>query len=104
MNISKPHPNVQIYTTVNINLSAKQWCLRTDDFSRVVIEKVADHLNKRVTRDFNQGENYVDLGTRFNYLKNSFEAYITPETDDTFKSITEAIYKMPVTKESGYEV
>lgn len=104
MNISKPHPNVQIQTTVFINLSAEQWCLKTDEFSRIVIEKVADHLNQGITRDFNQGENYEHLQAKFDYLKDSFKAFVTPKTDDTFKSITKAIYKFPVAKKVTYEV
>ena len=92
MHISKPHPNIQIRTTVTVNLSAEQWALRTDDFPRVVIEKVADYINKRVTFEFNKGESAEMLRGGYDSLKQSFEIYVTPETDTVFERVSNTIY------------
>ncbi len=93
MNVFKPHPNIHIRTTVTVNLSAEQWGLRTDEYSRVVIEKVADFLNKRITLEFNKGEPRQCLQGGYNALRDSFEIYITPETDEVFESIANTLYK-----------
>ena len=92
MNVFKPHPNIHIRTTVNVNLSAEQWALKTNEFPRVVIEKVADYLNKRVTLEYNKGEPLAGLQGGYNTLRDSFEIYVTPETDQVFKSVTDTLY------------
>ncbi len=92
MNIFKPHPNVHIRSTVNLNLSAEQWSLRTDQFPRVIIEKVADYLNKRVTMEYNRGEPLESIEVGYNSLRDRFEIYVTPETDQVFKSVTDTLY------------
>ena len=56
MNIANPHPNIQIRTSISVNFSASQWGLHVDKFPRVIVEKVADYLNKRITVCFNKGE------------------------------------------------
>ena len=92
MNIFKPHPNIHIRTTVNLNLSAEQWSLRTDKFPRVIIEKVADYLNKRVTIEYNKGEPIEGMQVGYNSLRDRFEIYVTPDTDLVFKSVTDTLY------------
>ena len=92
MNVFKPHPNIHIRTTVNVNLSAEQWALKTDKFSRVVIEKVADYLNKRITLEYNKGEPLEGLRGGYNNLRDSFEIYVTPDTDLVFRSVTDTLY------------
>ena len=92
MNIFKPHPNVHIRSTVNLHLSAEQRSLRTDQFPRVIIEKVADYLNKRVTMEYNRGEPLEGLQVGYNSLRDRFEIYVTPETDQVFKSVTDTLY------------
>lgn len=93
MNVFKPHPNIHIRTTVNVNLSAEQWALRTNDYSRVVIEKVADYLNKRITVEFNKGEPLQGVQGGYNSLRDTFEIYITPETDGVFQSVMDTLYQ-----------
>lgn len=56
MNIRKPHPNLTIRSSTSVNFSAAQWGLKTDEFPRIVIEKVASYLNNRITREYNHGE------------------------------------------------
>ena len=92
MNVFKPHPNIHIRTTVNLNLSAEQWALKTDQFPRVIIEKVADYLNKRVTLEYNKGESIEGLQGGYNSLRDRFELYVTPDTDLVFKSVTNTLY------------
>lgn len=92
MNVFKPHPNIHIRTTVNLNLSAEQWSLRTDKFPRVIIEKVADYLNKRVTMEYNKGEPIEGMQVGYNSLRDRFEIYVTPDTDLVFESVTDTLY------------
>jgi len=75
MNIVKPHPNVYIRTTVNIDLSAEQWGLHTSSFSRTMVEKVATFLNKKVTHTFNIGCDRKTVEEHFNCLADHFKLY-----------------------------
>lgn len=92
MNVSKPHPNILIRTSVTIDLSAEQWALKTDEFPRTIIEKVADILNKRVTLTFNKGEKAEALQQGYESLKSGFAIYLTQETDRVFKEVSNTIY------------
>lgn len=56
MNIRKPHPNLTVRSSTSVNFSAAQWGLKTDEFPRLIIEKVASILNGRITREYNRGE------------------------------------------------
>lgn len=75
MNITKPHPNIAIRTTINVDLSADQWRLNTDDFPRTVVERVATFLNKKVTLSFNQGDNRSSVEQQFDCLASHFKMY-----------------------------
>lgn len=56
MNIRKPHPNLVVRSAAAVNFSADQWGLKTDQFPRIVIEKVASYLNNRLRMAYNRGE------------------------------------------------
>jgi hypothetical protein len=89
MNIVKPHPNVFIRTTVNINLSAEQWGLRTDTCSREIIEKVATFLNKKITHTFNIGCDRKTVEEHFNCLADHFKLY--GATDKSARAILKGL-------------
>lgn len=75
MNITNPHPNIQIRTSISLNLSASQWNLEVDKFPRTIVEKVADMLNKRVTTEFNKGEPIEKVQMAFNEAAKGFAMY-----------------------------
>lgn len=75
MNIYKPHPNFIVKSLIEINFSAGQWGLDTENFSRVVIERVASSLNQRITYSYNRGDDRDELIAGFNALINHFEIY-----------------------------
>ena len=95
MNISKPHPNVQIRTSITINLSADQWALNTKDHPRVIIEKVADFLNKRITTEFNKGESRSTLELSINSLSDNFKIYgaTKKESKEVLTNLLNELYK-----------
>jgi hypothetical protein len=93
MNIARPFPNICIRTTITVNLSADQWCLRTQDHDRGTVDKVANLLNKRVTLVFNRGENAEHLRLAFNGLKRDFDIYVTEQTDSVFENILPTLYR-----------
>lgn len=85
MNVSKPHPNIQIRTNVSVNLSAAQWELNTNEYPRSIIERVADLLNKRVANEFNKGESRTQVEISVTALSNSFKIY--GATDNKTKQV-----------------
>jgi hypothetical protein len=91
MNISKPSPNVSIRTTV----SAGQWALKTDKFPRTIIEKVADILNKRLTLEYNRGENRIKVKQSMQGLARSFEIYGATHADSehVLDSLLDELYR-----------
>lgn len=93
MNISKPHPNIQIRTSISINLSASQWKLKIESYPRVIVEKVADFLNKRVTYEFNKGESRQKIIDSFDTLAKNFEIYgaTSKETKAVFNGIINTV-------------
>jgi hypothetical protein len=95
MNISKPSPNVSIRTTVAVNLSAGQWALKTDKFPRTIIEKVADILNKRLTLEYNRGENRIKVKQSMQGLARSFEIYGATHADSehVLDSLLDELYR-----------
>lgn len=99
MNIYKPHPNVSFRTMVTVDLSASQWCLKTDEWSRTIVEQVANYLNKRLTLSFNIGDSKDVVRQHFNALIEQFRLYVTKDTDCVFESLIDAMYaprKFPV--------
>ena len=99
MNIYKPHPNVSFRTMVTIDLSASQWCLKTNDWPRTIIEQVASYLNKRLTLSFNIGDSKDIVRQQYNMLTEQFKLYLTNDTDCVFESLVDAMYaprKFPV--------
>jgi hypothetical protein len=75
MNIFILHPNVKVRSTVQINISAADWGLDTERFSRTIIEKVANSLNSRINLDFNSGRTENEIRDGFISLTNQFEFY-----------------------------
>ena len=99
MNIYKPHPNVSFRTMVTVDLSASQWCLKTDEWSRTIVEQVANYLNKRLTLSFNICDSKDVVRQHFNALIEQFRLYVTKDTDRVFESLIDAMYaprKFPV--------
>lgn len=99
MNIYKPHPNVSFRTMVTIDLSASQWCLKTNDWPRTIIEQVANFLNKRLTLSFNIGDSKDNVRQQYNILTEQFNLYVTKDTDCVFESLVDAMYaprKFPI--------
>lgn len=92
MQIFKPHPNVAVRATISVNLSADQWGLDTDKWPRVIIEKVADFLNKRFTMEYNKGEGIDTLRSDYNNLRESFVLYVTDETDQVFEKLINQVF------------
>ena len=80
MNITTIHPNFRVSTQLNVDLSAAQWGLYTDRFSRPVIEKVANYLNQRIMREFNRGETQDNVRFSFNALAKDFAIYGATDT------------------------
>ena len=75
MNVTKPRPNLSIRTTINVNLSANQWKLDTDSFPRIIIDQVANFLNKKITQAYNHGNKRPVVEENFYYLANHFKMY-----------------------------
>jgi hypothetical protein len=93
MNIANPHPNIQIRTSISINLSASQWHLHVDKYPRVIVEKVADYLNKRVNVNFNKGEPRATVEFAFDALAKDFAMYgaTSKETRKVFTDILQTV-------------
>jgi hypothetical protein len=75
MNVTKLTHNISIRKQVSVNLSASQWELSTSGFSRVVIEKVADILNRRLVLSFNSGKSKADVEVSMVALMKDFSMY-----------------------------
>lgn len=93
MNITKPHPNISIRTTVSVNFSADQWRLRTNECSRVIIEKVADSFNKRLSSTFNAGFSKNEIMAAYTGLQSEFLPYITAETESVYHDVVRVLHK-----------
>lgn len=93
MNVTNPHPNIQIRTSISLNLSASQWSLEVDKFPRTIVEKVADFLNKRVTYEFNKGEPRQKIIDSFDMLAKNFEIYgaTSKKTKEVFNGVINKI-------------
>ena len=94
MNINKPHPNIAIRTNISVYLSANQWNLKTDEFPRIVIEKVASFLNKRVMYEYNKGEPKEMLVQGVMSLADQFKIYgaTSKETKKVLDNLLEQVY------------
>lgn len=93
MNIHRPHPNIVIRTTVSVNLSPEQWRLGTERHSRVIMDKVADTMNKRITLLYNRGDMRDDARASFLGLVKDFEIYTTKDTVKVFDQLCQEIYR-----------
>lgn len=56
MNIRRPHPNLIVRSAASVNFTADQWGLKTEEFPRIIIEKIATYLNSRIRMAYNRGE------------------------------------------------
>lgn len=94
MNICKPHPNLAIRTNISVDLSASQWCLKTDDYPRTIIEKVASFLNKRIMIEYNKGESKETVESCFTTLADQFEIYgaNSKETKKVLDNLLNQVY------------
>lgn len=102
MNIFTLHPNVKIRCTVQINISAADWGLDTERFSRTIIEKVANSLNSRINLDFNSGKTEEEIRGGFISLANQFEFYGANSTAtlDVFDEIMYGIQPAGLNKDT----
>ena len=78
---------------MDINLSPEQWKLNTAVHGRVVLDKVADTLNKRVTLVYNSGDNVATLRAGFSGLLTDFALYTTRDTMNVFEQLAKEIYR-----------
>lgn len=92
MNIVKPHPNISFRTTVSVDLSAAQWCLNTENWSRIITEQVANYLNKRLTLSFNIGDSPNSVTAHYRGLRKQFELYVTKDTDRVFDNLLKTMF------------
>lgn len=93
MNITNPHPNIQIRTSISLNLSASQWHLEVDKFPRTIVEKVADFLNKRITTEFNKGEPIEKVKLSFEMAAKGFAIYgaESVKTQEVFANVIKTV-------------
>lgn len=75
MNLFTLKQNVKFQAAVNVNLSANQWELDTENHSRHTIESVANYLNRRFNDGYNRGMNRSKLETFVSELMKQFELY-----------------------------
>ena len=94
MNITKPNPNLSIRTNISVDMSASQWNLKTEEFPRNVIEKVASFLNKRVMFEFNKGEPKEVALQGVLSLADQFKIYgaTSKETKKVLDNLLEQVY------------
>jgi hypothetical protein len=94
MNITKPNPNLSIRTNISVDMSANQWNLKTEEFPRNVIEKVASFLNKRVMFEYNKGESKEVALRGVMSLANHFEVYgaTSKETKKVLDNLLDRVY------------
>jgi len=93
MNTTNPFPNIYLRTSVTVNLSADQWALRTSDYDRGVVDKVANLLNKRITNTYNKGEGIDNLRLSYRGLIKDLNLYVTDQTDSVFESMIPTLYR-----------
>lgn len=75
MNVMKVNNNVSIRKQISVDLSASDWKLQTNDFSRLIIEKVANLLNRRLVLSFNTGKSKNEVQIAMKSLMNDFALY-----------------------------
>lgn len=92
MNIDKPHPNIRFRTMVSVDLSAAQWCLDTEHWSRTITDQVANYLNKRLTFSFNVGDSAEDVTAHYRGLRTQFALYVTKDTDRVFDNLLKVMF------------
>ena len=94
MHVNKMNPNLIVRKTASVNYSASDWGLFTHAFSRTVIERVADLLNKRFNLSFNQGMSKVDLVASMDTLMNDFSIYGASDTEPrtTLNKLIKSVY------------
>jgi len=75
MNIFQLQTNVKMQSSVRVNLSAHEWDLNTQEYSRHTIESVASYLNRRFNEGYNRGFNREKLENYVSDLMRQFEIY-----------------------------
>jgi hypothetical protein len=75
MNVLKLNNNVHIRKQISVDLSADQWELLTDSYSRTVIEKVANLLNRRLVLAYNSGKGKEEVRLEMESLMKDFTIY-----------------------------
>jgi hypothetical protein len=81
MQVNKLNPNLIVRKTASVNYSASQWGLFTHTFSRTVIERVADLLNKRFNLSYNKGMTQTELVESMESLMSDFSIYGAADTE-----------------------
>ena len=81
MQVRKMNPDLIVRKTATVNYSASHWGLYTVSFSRVVIERVADLMNKRFNLAFNQGMSKDELEKSMHSLMSDFSMYGANDTE-----------------------
>ena len=81
MQVNKMNPNLILRKTASVNYSAADWGLFTQSFSRTVIERVADLLNKRFNLSYNQGMSRDEIVTSMETLMSDFSIYGANDTE-----------------------
>lgn len=96
MNVTKLSNNISIRKQVSVNLGAAQWGLNTAGFSRIVIEKVADILNRRLVLSFNSGKSRADLEKSMATLMGDFKIYgaSSKVSKDTLNKLLNSLYSV----------
>lgn len=95
MNIAKLGTNVQMRSTVSVNLSAADWSLYTAAFSRTIIEKVASYLNGRFNQCYNLGMKEAELKEGMHALMASLATYGADDTEPRaiLEDLCKKVYK-----------
>lgn len=75
MNVLKLNNNVHIRKQISVDLSADQWELLTHSYSRPVIEKVANLLNRRLVLSYNSGKSKEEVRLEMTSLMKDFTIY-----------------------------
>jgi hypothetical protein len=81
MNVMKLSNNVSIRKQISVDLSANQWDLYTHSYSRTVIEKVANILNRRLVLAFNSGKRKEEVQSEMLALMDDFSVYGASDTE-----------------------
>jgi len=97
MNVMKVNNNVSIRKQISVDLSASDWKLQTNKFSRLIIEKVANLLNRRLVLSFNTGKSQKDVKTEMTSLMNDFALY-GATSKDTQKVLSDLLVSLFIMK------